>query len=150
MSVGDLHLRGMAVSLRGDDDLKQPAGTGLRHGDGILFQIGGDLGHLLVRHTGKHLQMAGLISRYEACGHGGGDPTQSPRMGNDHAFYVLDDIPADGDLRFLRETAQGIAGHRGGVSQGDGLGTPHGGNQLLFQNGNIFLMLGEKFHKKLP
>ena len=98
----------------------------------------------IVRPTQKYrreidgrIKAAGCRTRKDARGGGGLQPPAASGVGHHHAFHVLDDIAADGQIHPLRQAPQGLPGQGAGVGHGDGLGTAQGGFQLVVEDTGI-------------
>ena len=84
---------------------------------------------------GQDLQPLFPPARDKTGCHGGLNAPQPTGVGYNDAFDVFNDIAADGDFHSVRQlrpaASGGVPGCSGAISQGNGFGAAHGGNQLL-------------------
>ena len=107
-------------------------------GERRLLQIGADGLYLLRRELREHLKLRIRVVGHDASRGRGRDAAQAVRIRNDDALDIFDDVRTCEHLHRLRQRAERLARKRRTVSHGDGLGTAHGGLQLLFQDRDIF------------
>ena len=132
--VGDPQGDGVAAAGEGDGVIKGQGCFGQMDPDGVGLEKAGHLLLLGLRHHGNDLQHLVRVSRHQSGGDGGRDALQPAGVGDNDALHVFDQVAADLDGDSVRRAAQGPAGHRRAVGQGDGLGAAHGGDQLLPQD----------------
>ena len=117
-----------------DDDVKHHVPRRGGNPDLMARQIGLNLFLLCVRHLGDDLQDLSRVSRHHAGGGGRLNSLQPSGVGHHHAFDVFDDVSAGLHQDFIRQAAQNLPRLGRAVGDGDGLGTAHGGHQLLPQD----------------
>ena len=135
---------------KADFNIQELVILGRLHPDDPAVQKCADLSLLLRLQRGQDFQLLVPLTGNDPGGDGSLNAPQAAGVGDDDAFYVLDDIAADGDfdpVRQLRPAASGgVPSGSGAVGQGNGFGAAHGGNQFLPQKGKILLVYG-LFHK---
>ena len=132
--VDNAHQSAVLPGPGADGDVKDKGGIRQLHGDGGVRQVLPDGVLLPLPYGGEHLQLQGRVPGGHAGSRRRGDAPQPAGVGDEHAFHVFDDVPAGLHLHALGRAAQGLAGHGGGVGNGDGLGAAHGGHQLLVED----------------
>ena len=151
MLVGHPDRGGVTAALDGDGDIQHQVGVGREDLDGGRLQIVAQGFSLLWGDGGDDLQLpVGVASHYA---HSGGslDALPTTGVGDYHALYVLDDIAAGRHGNGFGKRAQQLPGLGGAEGDGDGLGTAHGGHQLLGQDAEIGRITGiVLIHGKVP
>ena len=121
-------------------DVKGVGGVQRQNGHPLLGQIFLHRFHILFRHMGDALQLGLGLGGYRShrCRHL--QATSAPGVGHHHTLDILNDVAADVKRHLLGQLPQGLASHRTGIGHRNGLGTPHGGLQLLSEDLHIRLI----------
>ena len=121
-------------------DVKGMGGVQRQNGHPLLGQIFLHRLHILIGHMGDALQLSLCSGGHgpHRCRHL--QATSAPGVGHHHTLDVLNDVAADVKRHLLRQLSQGLASHRTGIGHRNGLGTPHGGLQLLSEDLHIRLI----------
>ena len=134
MVVGDAHFRVRIPFIFCDDDIKYMSVVYEFDLDRSIFKESFDLIHLIFGDLGDDLKFFVRISRDDPGGCSGGDAFEMICVRDDHAFHIFDDAPADLQHDPVRNIAQHFTGSGGSVCEGDGLGTPEGGDQFFLED----------------
>ena len=139
--VGNADL-GCALPLcQGNLDVKDQVAVQELHPDGVVLQIGAHLLLLLRRHLGDNLQQQLRLSGHYPGGGRRLDAVEPAGVGHHYALHVFDDVAAGLHHHLVGQFAQQLPGLGRAVGDGDGLGAPHGGHQLLLQNLEVGVVL---------
>ena len=89
---------------------------------------------------GKHLKPGVLVAGQYADAHSSRDAALAAGVGDDHALYVFDDIPAGFHRDPVRQRSEGCPRDSGAISQGHRLRASHGADQLAPENVQVGLI----------
>ena len=138
--MGDAHGGIGLPGIHRDQDVeKKPALCILHLHIGLLQKIMDVLPSRFI-HAGNDLQHLVRITGHDSRGSRSPDAFKMPGVGHHHALDVLDDVVAGLDDHPVRLLPQYFPCLGRGIGNGNGLGTTHGRDQFLFQNGHIGLI----------
>ena len=126
---------------QGQDDVEHHVPLGGPHLDLMVGKVVPDGVLLLPGDAGDHLQDLSRVPGHRAGGGRGLDALQAAGVGHNDALDVLDDVAAGLHQHLVRQTPQDLPRLGRAVGDGDGLGAPHGGHQLLLQNLEVGVVL---------
>ena len=137
---GDGHGLSLHGGLPRHDQLEGVLGLQLADGGGGCGEEVADAVGIGGLQGAQHLQLAVGTAGHDARGHGGFDAVHAVGGGDDDGLDVLDDVAAQLHPQGSGVSPQGMAEDGGGVGNGDGLGTAHGGDKLLAEDGGVGLL----------